>query len=370
MSPTAVRLALGFAIVVVGVVLLGDLALVGIVPIVAIAAIVAVQHTVGRDPDAMPEVRGQVRHHLLSGTPRAATELLVPMLNARSASRRRYAAEMLALAAQVGAADPALLDALPRLVSLAPTYRIGRALITHDRLEEAAEVLSEARDGHDPVAWAEYLGVLAALGRYSQLHDAVMAGPKPPPVEAVVLAARRMQPDGIDQLRSALADQTGQDSVPVMILAAGSRDAEPVLTGFVGADRHTDDPDMGAWVAWAGAVLDSPVALEHLEEIIGRSASGRTAVGTMLAALYVERPDIALRIAPTAIRTARPDVRVALHLANAQACVAVGQPDQAILQLTLVPPEVALAAAITAPLAPAVREAETWSAFAERLAAG
>lgn len=367
MSSTTARLLLGLVIAAVGVVLVGDLALIGVLPVVAIAAIVAVQHTIGRDSGAAPEVQSQVRQHLLLGAPDAAADLLIPMLNARSISRRRYAAEMLALAAQAGAADPAVLDALPRLVSLAPTYRIGRALIAHGRLEDAADVLQDARDGHDPVAWAEYVGALAALDRYEALDEAITSAPKTPPVEAVVLAARKMQPAGVERLRGAIAARTGQESVPVMILAAKTPDSEPVLTAFVDVARHTADPDKAAWVAWAGAVLGSPVALEHLEQIIGRAASGHTAVGTMLAALHVERPDIALRIAPTALRTARPDVRVALHLATAQAHVAMGQPHEAILQLTLVPPGTALAAAITPPLAPEVQRAETWSAFAERL---
>ncbi len=370
MSSTTARLLLGFVIVAVGVILVGDLALVGILPVVAIAAIVAVQHTVGRDPDAAPEVRSQVRRHLLSGAPDAAAELLIPMLNARSAGRRRYAAEMLSLAAQAGAADPALLDALPRLVSLAPTYRIGRALVANGRFDTAASVLDEANDGHDPVAWAEYVGVLAALGRFDDLHETVVSGPNSPPLEAVLLAARRLEPEGVLRLRTALAERTGADAVTVMVLSAASPDAETSLTDFIAASRHTADPDLAAWVAWAGAVLGSPVALAHLEEVIGRSASGRTAVGAMLAALHVGRPDIALQIGPTALRTARLDVRVALHLAHAQALIAVGLADEAIGQLTFVPPETALAAAITPPLAPAIREAESWPALVDHLAAG
>ena len=369
MSSTAVRLAVGFGVVVLGVVLLGDLALVGVLPVVAVAAVVAFQHAAGSGSDVTAELRSRVRRHLLERQPDAAADLVVPMLNERSPSRRRWGAGMLALAAQTGAADPAVVDALPRLVDLAPTYRIGRALVAHGRLEAAADVLSNASDGHDPVAWADYVGVLAALGRYDDLHAAVLSGPKSPPMEAVLLAARRMDFEAQERLRAALAARAGTVAA-VLVLAASGRDAEETLTAFIAEHRHTDDADLAAWVAWAGAVLGSPVALAHLEEVIGRSASGRTAVAAMLAALHVGRPDIALQIGPTALRAARPDVRVALHLAHAQALVSTGHADEAVAQLTFVPPETALAAAITLPLSPSIREAESWPAFAERLING
>jgi hypothetical protein len=370
MPSTAVRLALGFAIVVTGVVLLGDLALVGVLPVIAIVAVVAFQHAAQSGSDVNEELRSEVRRHLVDGRPDAAAELVVPLLNERSPGRRRWGAGMLALAAQTGASDPAVIDALPRLVDLAPTYRIGRALVAHGRLEAAAEVLGEAGDGHDPVAWAEYLGVLAALERFDALHAAVQSGSTSPPMEAVLLAARRMEPGAQGRLRAALAERGGGAAAAVLVLAAVGPDAEETLTGFIADNRHTADPDLAAWVAWAGAVLGSPVALAHLEEVIGRSASGRTAVAAMLAALHVGRPDVALQIGPTALRAARPEVRVALHLAHAQALVTAGYAEEAVAQLTFVPMETALSAAITPPLSPSIREAESWPALAERLIVG
>lgn len=370
MSSTAVRLVVGFAVVIVGVVLLGDLALVGVLPVIAVAAVVALQHAAARGSDPDDDLRARVRRHLLDEKPDFAAELVIPVLTDRSSSRRGWAATMLALAAQTGAADTAVVDALPRLVGLAPTYRIGRALVAHGRLEAAVDVLGEASDGRDPVAWADYLGVLAALERFDELHDAVLAGPASPPIEAVLLAARTMEPAALGRLRTALAERAGPGSVAAMVVAATATDREETLGAFIAQHRHTDDPDLTAWVAWAGAVLGSPVALTHLEEVIGRSASGRTAVAAMLAALHVGRPDIALQIGPTALRAARPDVRVALHLAHAQALVTTGHADEAVTQLAFVPQDTALAAAITPPLAPAIRRAETWPALADRLTAG
>lgn len=368
MPRNAVGWIAAISIGIVGVVLVGDVALLGALPIVAIVAFIAVRSAAGLGGRGPADVRGEVRGHLLSGRPDDAAALLAPLLSARSASTRRDAATMLSLAAQAGASDPAVLDALPRLTELAPTYRIGRALIAHGRFEEAVGVLYDARDGHDPVAWAELVGALAALGRHEELAEVFGRAARTPPIEAIALAARRLDRPGLDVLRSVVAARAGADAVAAVVLDAGTSEAHESLTTFLAANQRTENVERAAWVAWAGAVLGSPVAIGHLERLVGRSVPGPTAVAIVLASLHAGRPDICLQIAATALQMAPPATTVALHLAQAQALVEVERPDEALGQLAMVPPDVALAAAITPPLWPAVREAESWEQFASHLA--
>lgn len=371
MSPNAARWVLGGAVAVFGVVLVGDLALIGLLPIVAIAAIVSLQYAANRGADGPAgHVRDQVRRQLLMGTPNSAAELVIPMLNSRSPGTRRFGAEMLAVAAQAGADEPAVLDVLPRLTDLAPTYRIGRALVARGRAAEAVAVLEDAADGHDPVGWAEYVGALAGLGRYDEVRSVIAATPTIPPIEAAIHAVRHLAPADVAVIREALAERLGSDAPAVMVLDVKLGQVSESLPAFVAAHQTTNDGNLAAWVAWAGSVLGSPVALEHLDRIVGQAASARTSVAVMLASVHLDHPAIALRIAPSAIRSARIDARVALQLTNAQALAAVGRIDDAVQALYLVPSEMSLVAAITPPLAPAIQESEGYTALVDHIVSG
>jgi hypothetical protein len=361
-SRTATWVGVG-ALAVLGVVLIGDVVLLGLIPFAILAVVITLVFAGDRPAKGGPaHVRSQVRRQLLMGDdPNVAAAMVAPMLTSRSAGTRSYAAEMLAIAVQAGADEPQYLDALPRLADLAPTYRIGRALAARGHAEQAADVLSSGADGHDPVAWAEYLGTLALLGRFDDVRSLIATTPSAPSIESVIHSVRDLSDaTATTVVRDALAQKYGDDEPAVMVLDVKLGRTAAALPAFIAAHQETTDGDMAAWVAWAGTVLGSPVALEHLDRLVGQAASGRTSVSLMLTSVQVDRPDIALRIAPSAIRSARIDVRTALHLTNAHALVATGNIDEAVDSLYLVPSDIALVAAITTPLAPSIQSADAY----------
>ncbi len=184
-------------------------------------------------------------------------------------------------------------------------------------------------------------------------------------------AVRRLDDTATIQIvRDSFAERLGEDMPAVMLLDVKLGEADEALPAFVAAHQTTADAELAAWVAWAGAVLGSAVALEHLDRIVGQAASGRTSVAIMLASVQLDHADVGLRIASSALNRARMDVRSALHLAHAQALAAAGRIEEAVAALYSVPADTALVATITPPLAPDIQQATGYPPLVEHIVTG